>query len=434
MAYNPPRGISQYIHSTFHWLALKVAVTSTSSSPVTSLKTHKCPVQGCDRAFYKRSRLKEHNANVHDPSLKTHKCPVEDCHCAFYYPGELLKHTPSHFRPPDECGEERERIPITEELLNEMYVEAMTLSDAVRVAPDGPVDAIGRNHLGYGRLCFESYPRGQDFRGTSTGIRFKNRPPIIIPRENGIVVTAMDMAINGQKYGSKKPGSPEHSAQPPEHSAQPSPTLSSKGHCASVIFSTLLSARHESKEGNAREAVTQVMDCISPELVDDINRIWLFISAFIEKELLGKAFQKFSEMRCFTCVSVTKNGELLYPQHLLRGNSGNGDKDPAGTFAAYNALAEYCRAGGLEYPALKAFVNTKGIVHGPCRIHFYNTTDGCMGWHLDTFNPGASDLKFKVVVLIPLEDNVAGSLGIAEDCTSPTCTSPTRKQLFPQVG
>ena len=52
-------------------------------------------------------------------------------------------------------------------------------------------------------------------------------------------------------------------------------------------------------------------------------------------------------------LSVTKIGELLYLQHLLWGNSGNGDDDPEGTFAAYEALAEYCKAEDwTQYPAL----------------------------------------------------------------------------------
>ena len=114
------------------------------------------------------------------------------------------------------------------------------------------------------------------------------------------------------------------------------------------------------------------------------------------------------------CKSVTKIGQLLYPQHLLWGNSGNGDDDQEGTFAAYEDLAKYCKAAGLEFPAFLAFLNTKGTVHGPLRIHFYNTTDGRMDWHLDTFNPGVSDLKFKVIVLIPLDCDAAGSLEIVD--------------------
>ena len=80
-----------------------------------------------------------------------------------------------------------------------------------------------------------------------TGIRFPGdfQNPILIRRdipENrvGAVVTAMSMGFNGQKYGSKKPGSPQHSAQPPP------PDCSQKGHCASLVFSTKLSEGHVS--------------------------------------------------------------------------------------------------------------------------------------------------------------------------------------------
>ena len=218
----------------------------------------------------------------------------------------------------------------------------------------------------------------------------------------------MSMAFNGQKYGAKKPGSPEHSAQPPP------PDCSQKRHCASLVFSTKLPERHESSGENARDAVTQVMNSMSSAVIEDVTKIWRCILAFIKNEPCGEALQTFSADRGFIGVSVTKIGQLLYPQHLLWGNSGNGDDDQEGTFAAYDDLANYCKAVGLEFPDLLAFLNTKGTVHGPCRIHFYDTTDGRMGWHLDTFNPGVSDLKFKVIVLIPLDCDVAGSLEIVD--------------------
>jgi len=153
---------------------------------------------------------------------------------------------------------------------------------------------------------------------------------------------------------------------------------------------------------------------MSSEVIADVNEIWRRISAFIKNEPRGKDLETFSTGRGFTCVSVTKIGQLLYPQHLLWGNSGNGDDNQEGTFAAYEDLAKYCKAAGLEFPAFLAFLNTKGTVHGPLRIHFYNTTDGRMDWHLDTFNPGVSDLKFKVIVLIPLDCDEAGSLEIVD--------------------
>jgi len=102
--------------------------------------------------------------------------------------------------------------PITQETLNAMHLEAISLRDTVHALTACANVAIGAQGLGWGRCLFGHSVRNYPFRGTMTGIRFpgSHHDPILIPRDIpknrvGAVVTAMSMGFNGQKYGSKKP-------------------------------------------------------------------------------------------------------------------------------------------------------------------------------------------------------------------------------------